>query len=103
MRPPNPNGYSMIQRCEHKNSKVAENYTNINVQFCPDCGTVIATEWDGNTQEIGEVYYLSPFEMWEGVKLLKEALEAEIHVDGEWVDESGLESLKDKIREWMIT
>lgn len=103
MRPPNPNGTTKIQRCEHINRRVDENFTDVNVMFCQDCGTTIITEWNKETQDIEKTTYISPFESYELLGFARQTLDVEVHVDGEWVDESALDVLKDKIREWMTT
>ena len=72
MNEPNPVGCTWIQRCKHKNTKGSEDFADLNISFCVDCGVIIVTVWDCHTQTIDRVKYISPMEAWEAAFTLEE-------------------------------
>lgn len=64
MDKPNPNGRTHIQRCEHRGARGASNWDDLNISFCPECGTIIVTTWDTGTRQEKSTIYISPEEAW---------------------------------------
>jgi hypothetical protein len=47
---PNTNGLTKIQRCHHTTLVGVENYDDLNISFCSECGTIVIMKWHNQTE-----------------------------------------------------
>ena len=61
--PLNSNNHIPNVRCNHENQKGSQNWDDLNVSFCKNCGMIIVKRWqqmDNNEM----TFYITPYDAW---------------------------------------